>query len=50
MQTKALYSLHIYIATDYKKMTFHDCACIVRLQVLVCYVNMCLQRIINRLR
>ena len=31
-----------------KKMIFHFCACIVRLQVLICYVNTCLQRIISR--
>ena len=31
-----------------KKMLFHASAYIVRLQVLICYVNTCFQRIINR--
>ena len=48
MQMKALYILHIYIEADYKKLKFHACAYIVRLQVLICYVNTCLQRNINR--
>ena len=46
MQTKTWYNLHIYINADYKKMVFYVCACIVRLQVLICYVNTRLQRII----
>ena len=48
MQTKALYILQIYIGADYKNMIFHACACIVRLQVLICYVNLCWQRIFDR--
>ena len=31
-----------------KNKTFYTCACIVRLQVLICYVNTSLQRIIDR--
>ena len=31
-----------------KNKTFHACACIVRLQVLICYVNTPLQRIVKR--
>ena len=31
-----------------RKMIFHVCACIVRLQVLICYVNTRLQRFFNR--
>ena len=31
-----------------ENMIFHACACIVRLQVLICYVNTCWQRIISR--
>ena len=31
-----------------KTMIFHVSAYIVRLQVLICYVNICLQRNINR--
>ena len=30
------------------KLIFHACACVVRLQVLICYVNTRLKRIINR--
>ena len=47
MQTKTLYNLFIYIDADYKKMISHVWACIVRLQVLICYVNTRLLRIIN---
>ena len=48
MQTKALYSLHIFIDEDYKKDDFfHPCASIGRLQVLIGYVNTCLQRNFN---
>ena len=37
METRALYSSHIYIDADYKKYDFFwACACIVRLQVLIC--------------
>ena len=31
-----------------RKMLFHACAYIIRLNVLICYVNTCLQRIDNR--
>ena len=47
MQTKTLYNLLSYINANYKKMIFRVWACIVRLQVLICYVNTRLQRIIN---
>ena len=36
MQTKKLHNLHIYIDADYKKMSFHVCAYILRQQVLIC--------------
>ena len=31
-----------------KEMIFNACAFIVHLRVLICYVNTCLQRLINR--
>ena len=46
--SKTLYNLQVYIDADYKKKTFYACASIVRLQVLICYVNTFLQRIIDR--
>ena len=45
MLSKKLYNLHIYIDADYKMMTFYAFACIVHVQVLICYVNTRLQRI-----
>ena len=48
MQTKALFILNIYIDADYKGMIFHAYACFVRLQLLIFYVNTCLQHIIKR--
>ena len=48
MQTKPLYNLHIYLDADDTKKLFHACAYIIRLHVLICYVNTCLQRINNR--
>ena len=48
MLSKTLYNVHIYIDADKKNMTFYACACIVCLQVLICYVNTRLQRIIKR--
>ena len=48
MLTKRLYNLHIYIDADYEKDDFHACVYFVRLHVFICYVNTCLQRVINR--
>ena len=48
MLTETLFIRHIYIEADYKKKILHACAYIVRLQVLICYVNTCLQRYNNR--
>ena len=48
MLSKTLYNLHIYIDADYKTMTFHAYACVAHLQVLICYVNTRLQRIVHR--
>ena len=46
MLSKTRQNLHIYIEADYKSMTFH--ACIIRVHVLICYVNTRLQPIVNR--
>ena len=46
--SKTLYNVHIYIDAHYKKMTIHPCGFIVLLQVIICYVNTRLQRIIKR--
>ena len=48
MQTKAMYILHIYNDADYKNISFYACVCFVRLQLLICYVITCLQRINDR--
>ena len=48
MRAKALLILHIYTDADYKRIIFHGCAYIVRQQVLICYVNTCLERNIIR--
>ena len=48
MLSKTLHNLHIYFDAAYKNKTFHACASIVRLQVLICYVNTCLQSLIKR--
>ena len=47
MLSKTLYICTFTLLWTTKNITFHACACIVRLQVLMCYVNTCLQRIIN---
>ena len=48
MQTKTLFNLLINSDANYKKDNFSRYACIVRLQVLICYVNTRLLRIIER--
>ena len=49
-QTNTWYTLLNKLMQTTKKIIFHVCACIVRLQVLVCYVNTRLQRNINIFR